>query len=313
MEKTRKVLRDKDGLTEEEFLQAYNVEDYIRPSVAADMAIFTITEKEEENYRKLSEKQLSILLIKRGIHPFLGCWALPGGFARPGETIEETARRELQEETGLSQVYMEQLYTFSEPFRDPRTWVISSSYLALIDGTQAVLQAGDDADSARWFNVSFRLLDEQKGYQHNPENGSVEAVIQTKHYELTLFSGKEEDNEPIVLRAVMEKKKTKTEQAEQTSYQIIENDGLAFDHAKIIAYALERLRGKVEYSGLALHLMPSLFTLTQLQQAYEVILGKPLLKPAFRRKIAPFVEETNDYTKKEGHRPSRFYRRKWEI
>lgn len=105
----------------------------------------------------------------------------------------------------------------------------------------------------------------------------------------------------------------KTEQTDQTEYQIIENNGLAFDHAKIITYALERLRGKVEYSGLALHLMPSVFTLTQLQQAYEVILGKPLLKPAFRRKIASFVEETNEYTKKEGHRPSRFYRRKWET
>ena len=313
MEETRKTLRDKDGLTEEEFLQTYHAEDYTRPSVAADMAIFTITEKEEENYRKLSEKQLSVLLIKRGIHPFLGCWALPGGFVRPGETVEETARRELQEETGLSQVYMEQLYTFSEPCRDPRTWVISSSYMALIDGTQVNLQAGDDADSARWFDISFRLLDEQKDYQHNKVNGNVEAVIQTKHYELILSSEDREEHESIILRAIMEKKMTKTEQAEQTEYQIIENNGLAFDHAKIITYALERLRGKVEYSGLALHLMPSVFTLTQLQQAYEVILGKPLLKPAFRRKIAPFVEETNEYTKKEGHRPSRFYRRKWEI
>ena len=105
---------------------------------------------------------------------------------------------------------------------------------------------------------------------------------------------------------------TKTENGTFTEYEITENNGLAFDHARIITYALERLRGKVEYSGLALHLMPSEFTLTQLQQVYEVILGKRLLKAAFRRKAASLVEETDSYTGNEGHRPSRLYRKKWK-
>ena len=76
-------LRDRNGLTEEEFLKSYNPGHYARPSVAADMAIFTVTDQEESNYRKLPEKNLSILLIQRGGHPYLGCWALPGGFVRP--------------------------------------------------------------------------------------------------------------------------------------------------------------------------------------------------------------------------------------
>ena len=86
-------LRDRNGLTEEEFLKSYNPGHYARPSVAADMAIFTVTDQEESNYRKLPEKNLSILLIQRGGHPYLGCWALPGGFVRPEETTEQAARR----------------------------------------------------------------------------------------------------------------------------------------------------------------------------------------------------------------------------
>ncbi len=277
------------------------------------MVIFTITEEKEENYRKLSEKNLSVLLIRRGIHPFLGCWALPGGFIRPDETAEHAARRELQEETGLSQVYLEQLYTFTEPARDPRTWVISCSYMALIDCSKVKLQAGDDADNAQWFKVTYRLLSEKKDY---PEAGR--SLVKIQQYELLLSpqddEGKDDDAdmETIILRAILQKTVTKTEEMEKVEYTLLENDGLAFDHAKIIVCAIERLRGKVEYTGLALHLMPEEFTLTQLQQAYEVILGKTLLKPAFRRKIAGLVEETNHYTENEGHRPSRLFRRKWE-
>ena len=127
----KKELRDRNGLTEAEFLSSYEPGDYVRPSVAADMVIFTVMETEEENYRKLPEKELDVLLIQRGVHPYLGCWARPGGFVRPDETTEAAARRELKEETGVDHVYLEQLYTFSEPERDPRTWVMSCSYMEL--------------------------------------------------------------------------------------------------------------------------------------------------------------------------------------
>lgn len=323
---------DRNGLTEEEFLKTYNPGDYERPSVAADMAIFTVTEGEEDNYRKLPEKKLGILLIQRGGHPYLGAWALPGGFVRPHETAEQTARRELREETGLDQVYMEQLCTVSDPGRDPRTWVMSCSYMALIDSTRIKLQAGDDADNACWFGITFRLMDEHTDYLKDESTAENIKAIRIQHYELELEkesprlkseSWKSMESPRLkdeswngsgstVLRSVIEKRITRTEDHAITEYNITENSGLAFDHAKIIAYALERLRGKVESSGLALHLMPSEFTLTGLQQVYEVILGRHLLKAAFRRKAAALVEETGFFTENEGHRPSRLYRKKWE-
>ena len=291
--------RDRNGLTEQEFLEQYTAGDYDRPSVATDMVIFTVTETEESNYRKLPKKELRVLLIRRGGHPFLGSWALPGGFVRPVETTEQAAQRELQEETGVDNVYLEQLYTFSEPGRDPRTWVMSCSYMALIDSSKVHIEAGDDADAASWFSVSYRLMREQKELL---EDG----IIKTKQYELKL-TGEQE-----TLTAVVECKMTSTEASSAVDYVILSNEGLAFDHAKIISYAIERLRGKVEYTNIALHLMPKLFTLTELQQVYEVILDKELLKAAFRRKAAPLVEETDHYTESAGHRPSRLYRRNRE-
>lgn len=298
-----RIIRDENGLTEKEFLAAYRPGDYVRPSVAADMVIFTVTEESINNYRKLPQKQLSVLLIERGGHPFLGCFALPGGFVRPNETTLEAAKRELREETGLDHVYLEQLYTFSEPERDPRTWVMSCSHMALIDSSKVQPKAGDDARRAAWFQVTLQLLDEHIEYQQK-KGASCSSVIRTQHYELNLTG------EGTILRSLIEKVITKENGAVTTTYDIQENNGLAFDHAKIITYALERLRNKLEYTDLALNLMPEEFTLTQFQQVYEIILDKPFLKAAFRRKIAPLVEETDFFTEKEGHRPSRLYRRK---
>lgn len=290
-------LLDKNGLSEKEFLEQYNEGDFKRPSVAVDMVIFTVMETEKENYRKLSEKKLKVLLIQRGGHPYLKKWALPGGFVRPTETTEMAAKRELKEETGVNNIYLEQLYTFSEPLRDPRTWVMSCSYMALINGNKLKLCAGDDADNAAWFNISFSLLREQKEILKD-------GFIKIQQYELKLL------NDDIEITAVVEYKTTRSEDNESYEYNIISNDGLAFDHAKIIFYAMQRLRGKIEYTDIAFHLMPKLFTLTELQQVYEVILGKELLNAAFRRKIEKLVDETDNYTENAGHRPSRLFKRK---
>ncbi|WP_178022111.1 NUDIX domain-containing protein [uncultured Paenibacillus sp.] len=291
-------LLDRDGLTEREFLEQYRVGDYERPSLAADMVIFTVTDQEVDSYRKLPDKELRILLIRRGGHPFLGKWALPGGFVRPNETTEQAAVRELREETGVDDVYLEQLYTFSDVGRDPRAWVISCSYMALINSDKLELKAGDDAADAAWFTVSYRLLREQKELME-------EGYVKTQEYELKL-SGDEE------LSAVVARTLTVKPASTSTDYKIVSNNGLAFDHAMIIAFAIERLRGKVNYTDIALHLMPKLFTLTELQQVYEIIMDKELLKAAFRRKVADLVAETDEYTEKAGHRPSRLYRRKLE-
>ncbi|CAH1056257.1 NUDIX hydrolase [Paenibacillus pseudetheri] len=290
---------DRDGLTERQFFEQYRAGDFERPSVAADMVIFTVTNTEADSYRKLPEKELRILLIQRGGHPFLGNWALPGGFVRPDETTEQAAVRELREETGVDDVYMEQLYTFSDVGRDPRTWVMSCSYMALINSDQVQLKAGDDAALAAWFKVTYRLLREQKEII---EDG----YVKTKEYELKLSSDEEE------FTAVVGRTMTSKSASTSTTYSIVSNEGLAFDHAKIIACAIERLRGKVNYTDIALNLMPDLFTLTDLQQVYEVILDKELLKAAFRRKVADLVAETDHYTENAGHRPSRLYRRNME-
>lgn len=292
-------LLDRDGLTEKEFLERYRAGDYERPSVAADMVIFTVTDAEADSYRKLPEKELRILLIRRGGHPFLGKWALPGGFVRPDETTEQAAARELREETGVDDVYLEQLYTFSDIGRDPRTWVMSCSYMALINSGEVRLKAGDDAAEAAWFKVTYRLLRVTKELL---EDG----YVKTLEYELKLSSEREE------LTAVVARTVTAKSNSTGTAYSVVSNDGLAFDHAKIIACAIERLRGKVNYTDIALHLMPELFTLTELQQVYEVILDKELLKAAFRRKVADLVTETDHYTENAGHRPSRLYRRNLE-
>ncbi|MFF2484598.1 NUDIX domain-containing protein [Paenibacillus sp. NPDC058071] len=292
-------LLDRNGLTEREFLEQYRAGDYERPSVATDMVIFTVTNTESDSYRKLPEKELRILLIRRGGHPFLGKWALPGGFVRPDETTEQAAVRELREETGVGDVYLEQLYTFSDVGRDPRTWVMSCSYMALIKSDQIQLKAGDDAVEAAWFKVTYQLLRERKELV---EDG----YVKTMEYELKLSS------EEAELTAVVARTITSKAASTSTVYSIESNEGLAFDHAKIIAYAIERLRGKVNYTNIALHLMPQLFTLTELQQVYEVILDKELLKAAFRRKVTDLVAETDHYTENAGHRPSRLYRRNME-
>ena len=117
-------VRNKDGLTEEEFLAQYNPSDYERPSVTVDMMVLCMS-KYLEN--------MKILLIQRGDHPFINHWALAGGFVDIKESAYQAACRELEEETGLRNIYLEQLYTMSQPDRDPRMRVITVSYIALIN------------------------------------------------------------------------------------------------------------------------------------------------------------------------------------
>ncbi|MGQ9598991.1 MAG: NUDIX domain-containing protein [Anaerolineae bacterium] len=116
-----------------------------RPSVTVDVVVVVPT-----------AGRFKVLLVRRNRPPFEGCWALPGGFVEPYEPLERAARRELQEETGLEPVHLEQLHTFGDPGRDPRGWTISVAYLALLaEGeleTQS-LQVGSDAREAGWFDL----------------------------------------------------------------------------------------------------------------------------------------------------------------
>ncbi len=205
--------------------------DYPRPSVTVDIVIFA-----------LCDEDLRVLLIKRGHPPFEGMWAIPGGFVGIDESLEEAALRELREETSVEDVYLEQLYTFGDPGRDPRGRTITVTYFAIAPAGTLRPRAGDDAAEARWWSI----------YDLPP---------------------------------------------------------LAFDHANILAYALQRLRYKLEYTAVGFELLPETFTLSELQAAYEVVLGEKLDKRNFRRKIlsAGVIEETGGYRSGEG-RPAKLYR-----
>lgn len=115
---------------------------YPHPAVTADVALFTI-----------QQQRLQVLLIQRGQAPFEGTWALPGGFVNPQECLEDCALRELMEETGVSGVYLEQLYTFGSPDRDPRERTISVAYYGLTPLPAVEPRAGSDAARATWFEA----------------------------------------------------------------------------------------------------------------------------------------------------------------
>jgi 8-oxo-dGTP diphosphatase len=220
-----------DNQAYKENAKTYDVKKYEKPSVTVDIIIFTI-----------KSNDLQVLLIKRKTWPFKNMWAIPGGFVGITEPLDEAAKRELKEETGVKNVYLEQLYTFGEPKRDPRTRVITVAYYALIASEHIRLEASTDAADVRWHSAD-------------------------------------------------------------------EIPKLAFDHNKILEYALQRIRNKIEYTNLAFQLLPEKFTLTELQKVYEIILGKKLDKRNFRKK----VKETGVLTplkdsKMEGaHRPAQLF------
>ncbi|MDF2700359.1 MAG: ADP-ribose pyrophosphatase [Haloplasmataceae bacterium] len=282
-------------ITEAEFLKSYDVTKYERPSVTCDMVIFTVINEEEANYRKLPKKVLRVLLINRKAHPYKGKWALPGGFVNMDESLDEAAKRELKEETNIENIYMEQLYTYGDVYRDPRTRVISCSYMSLIDSTLFDVKAGDDAKDAQWFDVSDKLFEQQKSITND-------GYILTKLYKLILKGNESELNAVIKVTIIAKGKNI------AINREVLESNGIAFDHALIIHYGLERLRTKIEYTDIAFSLMPEKFTLTEFQQVYEVILDTELLKANFRRKISEMVIETNQYKADAGHRPSKLYR-----
>ena len=117
--------------------------EYPRPAVTVDCVVFGF-----------DESDLKVLLIRRDVEPFRGKWALPGGFVRIDESVEEAARRELREETGMERLYLEQLYTFGDVNRDPRGRVITVAYYALVKLADHRVRATTDASSAAWFAVS---------------------------------------------------------------------------------------------------------------------------------------------------------------
>jgi|SRR3989344_4835760 len=120
----------------------YDASKFEKPSVTVDIIIFTV-----------KNEDLKVLLVKRNVPPFENFWALPGGFVKMTESLEEAAKRELVEETGVKDVYLEQLYTFGNPKRDPRTRVITVAYFALVSWENLKLKASTDVSDVQWFSA----------------------------------------------------------------------------------------------------------------------------------------------------------------
>lgn len=260
----------------------YDITKYDRPSVAADIAVFTIRKTGRESYRHLSSPVLSVLLIKRPEEPFTGMLSLPGGFCCREETIEETAWRKLREKTGICEPPLSLLCNLSRFGRDPRGWIISCCYWTVIEYTHSHID-----DNAAWYEVKM-------------ENSGND-------YTLILTDDNGNDYRSCV-------RLTNTgELYNQSASASIEENALAFDHAELIIRALLQLRRNLEKPYPAFRMLPELFTLTELQQVYETVLSRKLLMANFRRKIAPYVEETEFTEKGAGHRPSKLFRRRNET
>ena len=208
-------LRDKNGLTEAEFLEQYNPGDWPHPSLTADVVIFREMPKDDELCFSDSLNSISsgleLLLIKRGGHPYLGCWSLPGGFVDLGEDADTAALRELQEETCVTGVPLEQLGVYSTPGRDPRGWTVTSAYVALVRSELAA-QASDDAADARWFSIRVR------------RHGDVLELKATSGDDVAKSSFKLVQQPFSAPRA-----------------ELIESSGFGFDHARIVADAYLRI------------------------------------------------------------------------
>lgn len=202
-----------------------------KPRVTVDTLIFTI-----------QDDQLKIASVKRAVEPFKDMWAIPGGFVLDGESLEDAAIREMAEETGVKNVYLEQLYTFGDPGRDPRGRVITVAYFALVPSEQIKLKATTDVSDVKWVSVK-------------------------------------------------------------------ELPALAFDHKKIIDYAVNRLKNKIEYSNIVHGLLPNKFRLSELQKVYEIILGHTLDKRNFRKRMLSLglLKATGDREIEGAHRPAMLY------
>jgi 8-oxo-dGTP diphosphatase len=205
---------------------------YPRAAITVDIVVFAF-----------DAEVLRVMLIQRDLPPFEGKWALPGGFVKLEETLDEAAARELQEETGLRDIYLEQLYTFGELKRDPRERVITIAYYALVNVLGHQIEATTDARQAAWFPV---------------------------------------DELPT----------------------------LAFDHQQILKMALDRLRGKLRYQPIGFELLAERFTLRQLQQLYETVLGRQLDKRNFRKKVLSMgiLAETDEIEQDVSHRAAKLFR-----
>lgn len=271
--------RDKNNLTLEQFLNRYKPGDYERPSVTVDSVILSV----KEDY-----STLKVLLIQRGNHPYIGDWALPGGFINIDESAEDAVSRELKEETGLEANYLEQVYTMSAPSRDPRMRVISIAYMALTRITS--VRAGDDASRAVWCDIKLN-----KGTEND------ELVIENQ------------DCGIYIKYKVKGSIKEFLRNRKECEVEAVSEMKLAFDHVFIILMALERLKNKAKYANVMFSVAEKMFTLPDIQALYSLMVNGKVYGKSFRDRIKPMIEDTGYKAKSiVGNKVSKLYRYKEE-
>lgn len=237
-----------NGAGEAEFLAAYDPGAFERPSVTADVVLFTVR-----------YGALFTLVRQRTEHPFKGRWALPGSFVGIRESLDAAAERVVRAKCDVADVYLEQLGTFGAPDRDPRTRVISVAYCALVDGKRFPASAGGGALAVGRVSVPWE----------GEEGGPVHLIG--------------EDSRVMPM---------------------------AFDHEAIVGVAVKRLRGKLGYTPIGFQLLPERFTLLELQEVHQTILGRSLNKDSFRRRMLASGDlvATGEMQSGAMHRPAELYR-----
>lgn len=237
-----------DDQDDRALLASYDPSAFERPSVTVDVALLTVEQGE-----------IHTLLVKRDAAPQRGRWALPGGFVKLDESLDDAAARVLEAKAGVRSIFLEQLYTFGAPKRDPRMRVVTVAYYALVDAVRLREQLAEGGPQLCRVEVPWE----------GETGGAVDA------------RGSGADALP-----------------------------LAFDHGTILGTAIKRVRGKIGYAPIGFQLLPERFSMSDLQDVHETILGRPLNKDSFRRKMLASgeLEATGERQIAVDHRPGELYR-----
>ena len=219
--------KNEKGQTLEEFLKEYDPYQYKNPCATTDMVLFSYAGEKPDT------DALKVLLVCRKNHPSIGYWALPGGFVELRENLEDTARRELQEETGVSGLPVEQFACYGDYQRDPRARVITTAYFSLVNEKEVRVKAGDDAADAAWFTVKLK-----KGESKDITTDA--AVIRREDFSLEL----ENEDRGLKIRAVICKEERQGLVRER-KYKVKEGGMVAVDHAAILTQALEVIQQRI--------------------------------------------------------------------
>ena len=217
--------KNNKGQNLEEFLEEYDPYKYKNPCCTTDAVVFSY--KDELN---TDLKGLKVLMVKRANHPCIGFWALPGGFIELRENLEDTARRELEEETGVKEIAAEQFAVYGDVTRDPRARVITTAYLSLVKEDEVKVEAGDDAADAIWCDVCLEKIDSKE--DKNSVSYTYKLMVSNESRNLNVCAVVKHTRRKGIIR--------------EEKYVVKDMDVIASDHAAIITQAYLILKSRVK-------------------------------------------------------------------